>query len=86
MARRLYVGNITWGTTEDMLKEAFASFGSVKSVKVVTDRETGQSRGFGFVEFESDKDAAAAMAKMNGAELDGRPLKVNEALRKDTGR
>jgi RNA recognition motif-containing protein len=69
-----------------MLKAAFAPFGNLKSAKVISDRESGQSRGFGFVEYESDKDAAAAMFKMNGADLDGRQLKVNEAVRKETVR
>ena len=76
---KLYVGNLSWGTDEDMLREAFERFGDVRDAKVITDRETGRSRGFGFVTYESADDAQAAMSEMDGHELDGRPLKVNEA-------
>jgi RNA recognition motif-containing protein len=79
MARKLYVGNLSWSTTEDTLNTAFRAFGVLKSVRIIMDRETGQSKGFGFVEFDNDADCASAMDKMNGINLDGRPLKVNEA-------
>ena len=83
MARKLYVGNLSWNTSEDGLKTAFSSFGTLKSVRIITDRETGQSKGFGFVEFDKDADCATAMSKMHGSRLDGRPLKVNEATPKE---
>ena len=76
---KLYVGNLSWGTDEDELRNAFERFGDVRDVKVITDRDTGRSRGFGFVTFENPDDAQTAMSEMDGAEVDGRPLKVNEA-------
>lgn len=78
MAKSLYVGNISFDTTEDGLREAFEAHGEVTSARIITDRETGRSRGFGFVEID-DNSAEAAIEAMNGAELDGRPLRVNEA-------
>jgi cold-inducible RNA-binding protein len=83
MARRLYVGNLNYTTSEDTLRDAFGAFGALKYVKILMDRETGRSRGFGFVEFADDKDAASAMATMNGAEVDKRKLIVNEAHEKE---
>ena len=83
MACKLYVGNLAWITTEDTLKTAFSAFGPLKSVRIIMDRETGQSKGFGFVEVDKDADCATAMSKMNGVNLDGRPLKVNEATPKE---
>ena len=77
MAKNLYVGNLAFGTTSDDLREAFAQFGTVSRVQVVTDRETGRSRGFGFVEMDDGADEA--IAKMNGAQFQGRTLTVNEA-------
>jgi RNA recognition motif-containing protein len=79
MGDRIYVGNLSFQTTSDSLRAAFAEFGQVSDAKVMSDRETGQSRGFGFVTMGSAADAAKAIAAMNGALLDGRPLRVNEA-------
>ena len=77
MAKSLYVGNLAFTTTQEDLREAFAQFGTVARAQVVSDRETGRSRGFGFVEMEDG--AEEAIAKMNGASLQGRTLTVNEA-------
>jgi len=74
----LYVGNLPWSLTEDELAEAFSSVGSVNAARIITDRETGRSRGFGFVEV-SDDDAPKAIETMNGHELKGRKLIVNHA-------
>jgi RNA recognition motif-containing protein len=79
MGNRLYVGNLSFNATTDSLRASFTEFGEVTDVHVVTDRETGQSRGFGFVTLDSDAAASKAIAQMNGAMVDGRPLKVNEA-------
>lgn len=75
----LFVGGLSWETEERELKAAFASFGALKEATVVIDRNTGRSRGFGFVTFENPADAAVASRQMNGAELDGRTLRVNPA-------
>lgn len=75
----LYVGNLSFNTTEETVREAFAQHGTVSSVRVITDRETGNSRGFGFVEMDDDDAARNAMAALDGADLDGRALTVNEA-------
>jgi len=77
--KKLFVGNLSWGTTDEGLRAAFESFGEIIEAKVITERDTGRSRGFGFVTFANDGDADQAMEQMNGAELDGRPLRVNEA-------
>jgi cold-inducible RNA-binding protein len=79
MAQKLYVGNLSYGTTDDSLRDAFAQAGSVASATVITDRATGRSKGFGFVEMASDADAEKAIAMWNGKDLDGRTLVVNEA-------
>jgi RNA recognition motif-containing protein len=79
MGNRLYIGNLAFQTTEDNLRDTFASHGNVVEVKLVSDRETGRSRGFGFVSMGSDDDARNAMQALNGAMLDGRELRVNEA-------
>ena len=79
MGDRIYVGNLSFQTTTDGLREAFSQFGQVADAKVMSDRETGQPRGFGFVTMSSAAEAAKAIAAMNGALLDGRPLRVNEA-------
>ena len=79
MGTRLYVGNLSFSSTIDSVREAFERIGQVTDVHIVTDRATGQSRGFGFVTMGSAAEAAKAIAEMNGALLDGRPLKVNEA-------
>ena len=75
----IFVGNLSFSTTNEDLQTAFAAFGSVDSAQVITDRETGRSRGFGFVEMGNDDEARAAISAMNGADLQGRPLTVNEA-------
>lgn len=77
--KKLFVGSLAWATTDDSLNAHFASLGTVASAKVVTDRETGRSRGFGFVEFENDAEADAAIEKLNNSELDGRTITVSEA-------
>jgi len=79
VSKRLFVGNLSWGTTEDDLKVAFGQFGPLSDVKVITDRETGKSRGFGFITFENGADADKAIAERDGYDLGGRPLRVNEA-------
>lgn len=78
MTKKLYVGNLSFHTTEGDLDELFAQAGEVESVRIITDRDTGRSRGFGFVEM-SDEDAEKAISQFNGTELDGRALTVNEA-------
>lgn len=79
MGNRLYVGNLSFHSTEQTLRDAFGAFGSIVDVHLVADRVTGQSRGFGFVTMGSRDEAESAMQSMNGADLDGRALKVNEA-------
>ncbi len=79
MSKKLYVGNLPFSATEDSLKQVFAQFGTVESVNVITDRYTGQSKGFGFIELANKSEADAAIDKMNGSEMDGRTLKVSEA-------
>ena len=82
MAKKLYVGNLSYNTYEDSLRNLFAQFGNVESVKIITDRDSGSSKGFGFVEMGSDSEAQAAIAGANGANVDGRQLRVNEAMDK----
>lgn len=79
MAKKLYIGNLPYSATEDELRSLFEQHGPTASVAVVTDRETGRSRGFGFVEFETDDAAEAARNALDGKDMDGRPLRVNEA-------
>ena len=79
MGRKLYIGNLPYKATETELEELFSTVGQVDSVRIITDRETGRPRGFGFVEMGSDDDAQKAIAKFNEYELDGRALTVNEA-------
>jgi RNA recognition motif-containing protein len=79
MGNKLYVGSLPYSTTEQQLSELFAPHGTVQSAKVITDRFTGQSRGFGFVEMVTDEDAQKAIAALNGAQVGGRTLVVNEA-------
>lgn len=76
---KLYVGNLNYNTTENELRELFGDHGEVTSVAVITDRETGRAKGFGFVEFANDQDAKAAIAALDGKEVGGRSLKVNES-------
>lgn len=79
MAKKLYVGGLSYNTTEDTLHGLFSQAGGVDSVKIITDRDTGRSKGFGFVEMSSDQAAQEAISKFDGKELDGRRLTVNEA-------
>lgn len=79
MATKLYVGGVSYGTTEDGLRDAFAQAGNVTSAKIIIDKMTGRSRGFAFVEMTTDDEAQKAIALWNGKELDGRTLTVNEA-------
>jgi RNA recognition motif-containing protein len=88
MAKKLYVGNLSYNTSEDGLRNLFSEFGNVASAKIIFDRETGNSKGFGFIEMSSDEEANAAMTGTNGREFDGRQLRVNEAMdkpRRDRG-
>jgi len=82
MAKKLYVGNLSYNTTEDSLRNIFAAYGNVASAKIIIDRDTGNSKGFGFVEMGSDEEASAAIAGTNGTEVDGRQIRVNEAMDK----
>lgn len=79
MGNKLYVGNLAYSVRDDSLMQAFSSFGTVTSAKVMMDRETGRSKGFGFVEMGSDAEAQAAINGMNGQALEGRAIVVNEA-------
>jgi RNA recognition motif-containing protein len=79
MGRKLYVGNLPFSATEEQLADTFAECGTVDSAKIIMDRETGRSKGFGFVEMSSDDEAQSAIEKFDGHELEGRPLRVNEA-------
>ncbi len=79
MAKKIYVGNLPWSTTNQSLEALFSEHGKVRSAEVVTDRETGRSRGFGFVEMESDDEGQQAIDALNGADVGGRAITVNEA-------
>ena len=79
MGKKLVVGNLPFSATDQTLHDAFSAHGTVESAKVITDRDTGRSKGFGFVEMSSDEEAASAISKMNGVDLDGRAMTVNEA-------
>ena len=86
MGKKLYVGNLTYGVTDSTLATMFEPHGTVQSAQVIMDRDTGRSKGFGFVEMGSDQQAQAAIGAMNGKEVDGRSLTVNEAKpREDRG-
>jgi RNA recognition motif-containing protein len=86
MAKNIYVGNLVWDATADDLLALFQSFGAVARAQVITDRETGRSRGFGFVEMDNDQEAQTAIDNLNGTPFRGRPLTVNEARpREDRG-
>ncbi|MBK9579349.1 MAG: RNA-binding protein [Fibrobacterota bacterium] len=80
---KLFVGGLAWATTAETLKQAFEAFGTVTEATVVTDRETGRSRGFGFIAFENDTDGRKALESMEGAVLDGRNIRVSEAVQRD---
>jgi RNA recognition motif-containing protein len=84
MATKLYVGNLSYDTEEEGLRSLFSQYGEVVSARVITDRDTGRSRGFGFVEFGNEESAQAAMSSLDGVEFEGRNLRVNEA--NDRGR
>ena len=83
--KKLFVGGLSWNTTDVGLEDAFREFGSVTEAKVVLDRDTGRSRGFGFVSFDEDSAAERALEEMNGVELDGRTIAVNEARERQRG-
>jgi cold-inducible RNA-binding protein len=85
MARKLYVGNLSFDVNSGDLEQLFASHGTVDSANVITDRSTGQSKGFGFVEMTSDAEAEAAIAALDGTDFSGRTLKVNEARPRPAG-
>ena len=85
MGKKLYVGNLNYSVTDSELEQLFAPHGTVESAQVIMDRDTGRSKGFGFVEMGSDQEAQAAIAALNGKEIDGRALTVNEARPKPEG-
>jgi RNA recognition motif-containing protein len=82
----IYVGNLSYGMSEDELRDAFGAFGQVSSVKILMDRETGRSRGFGFVEMPNSSEAETAISQLNGKDLGGRPLRINEARPREARR
>jgi RNA recognition motif-containing protein len=82
LGTKLYVGNLSYSTYEDGLRTLFEAYGTVVSAKIITDRDTNRSKGFGFVEMGSEEEARAAIAGTNGKDLDGRQIKVNEAMDK----
>ena len=79
MANKLFIGSLAWTTTDDSLRDFFATVGTVSSANVIVDRDTNRSKGFGFVEMSTDEEAKAAIDQLNGKELDGRAIVVNEA-------
>lgn len=79
MGKKLYVGNLPFSATDQTLMDTFSQAGKVESARVITDRDTGRSKGFGFVEMSSDEEAQAAISQFNGSDMQGRPLTVNEA-------
>ena len=85
MGRKLYVGNLTFGVTDSELEQLFAAHGTVQSAQVIMDRDTGRSKGFGFVEMGSDQEAQAAIAALSGKDMNGRALTVNEAKPREAG-
>jgi RNA recognition motif-containing protein len=85
MGNKLFVGGLAWATDDHSLRAVFEAHGSVTDSKVITDRETGRSRGFGFVTFSTGDEAAAAMGALDGTELDGRQIRVNEAQERSRG-
>ncbi len=85
MGRKLYVGNLPYSATDQTLRDAFSQSGTVDTVTLITDRDTGQSKGFGFVEMSTDQEARAATEALNGSTMDGRQIKVNEAKPKTSG-
>lgn len=85
MPKKLYIGNLSYDTTDDELSRLFSQCGQVSSAKIITDRETGRSKGFGFVEMPNDDEATHAIERMQGYDLKGRPIKVDEAREKPEG-
>ncbi len=85
MAIRLYVGNLPYTVNQAKLEEMFSPFGTIVSASVITDKFSGRSKGFGFVEFDNDESAKEAIAKLDGTEMEGRPIRVNEAKPKEEG-
>ncbi len=83
MAKKIYVGNMNYATNEQSLHELFTQFGEVLSVNIVMDRYTGQAKGFGFIEMETDDAADSAISALNGREFEGRTLRVNQAMERD---
>ena len=79
MSKKLYVGNLSFDVTQDQLQDMFSPYGSVQSAQLISDRDTGRSKGFGFVEMSSDREAEAAIGGLNGQTVEGRALTVNEA-------
>ena len=79
MGKKLYVGNLPFSATDQILSDTFAQCGTVESAKIIMDRESGRSKGFGFVEMSTEAEATDAISKFNGADYDGRPMTVNEA-------
>jgi len=86
MGKKLYVGNLSYGTDSSALEQLFSAHGTVESAQIISDRDTGQSKGFGFVEMSSDAEAQAAIAALDGQQHDGRALTVNEAKPKTENR
>ncbi len=85
MSKKLFVGSLSWETTDSSLRSAFEAHGKVTEAKVITDRDTGRSRGFGFVTFANDADGDQAIRAMDGHSIDGRDVRVNEAQDKRDG-
>jgi RNA recognition motif-containing protein len=85
MGKKLYVGNLSYNTTDESLGQAFAAFGNVESARIIMDRETGRSKGFGFVEMGSDDEARAAVEGLDGQSVDGRAVRVSEARPPENG-
>jgi RNA recognition motif-containing protein len=85
MGKKLYVGNLTYGVTDSTLEQMFTANGTVESAQVIMDRDTGRSKGFGFVEMKSDQEAQAAITGLNGKDVEGRALTVNEARPRTEG-
>ena len=85
MGKKLYVGNLSYNVRDSDLEEMFAAHGSVQSAQVIMDRDTGRSKGFGFVEMSSDQEARSAISALNGKEVEGRALTVNEARPREEG-
>jgi cold-inducible RNA-binding protein len=83
MGKKLFIGSLSWNTTDESLREFFSSVGNVTSAQVIMDRQTGRSRGFGFVEYATEEEAEKAIKELNGQSLDGRNIVVNEAREKN---